>query len=284
MTNNIRSEIEKEAQSVLIQYAFFRWENAVILGMSILLAFFHYYYGQDNFPQNTLIRWEWWWGWLALGGVGVAAIFVSSLTDAETNAQVLLTLFQEQFNPRNIQNSDLRQEVERALEYQRRIEAHIGKQEGGVLRDRLDDTANQLADWVAHIYQLAMRLDAYRRDPLLPQERETAPEELETLRSRLEYEKDQDVRQQLDELIERKRQQLESMEALDARMKQAELRLEESLTSLATVYNQMQLVSAQDVDSGRSERLRQDINEQVNRLDDLVTSLNEVYDYDGLEL
>ena len=86
------------------------------------------------------------------------------------------------------------------------------------------------------------------------------------------------------ELIERKHQQWESMQALDARMKQAELRLEESLTSLATVYNQMQLISAQDVDSGRSERLRQDINDQVSRLDDLVTSLNEVYDYDGLEL
>ena len=192
--------------------------------------------------------------------------------------------FRRRFNPRDVQNPGLRQEVERALEYQQRIEAHIGKQDAGVLRDRLDDTANQLADWIANIYQLAMRLDAYRRDPLLPQERETVPEELETLRARVEYEKDPDVRQQLSELVERKHQQLESMQALDARMKQAELRLEESLTSLATVYNQMQLISAQDVDSGRSERLRQDINDQVSRLDDLVTSLNEVYDYDGLEL
>jgi len=271
---DIRSDIEKEARSALIQYAFFRWENAVLLGMSILLAFF---------LPSPLPIWQWWW-WLALGGVGMVAITVSSLTDAETNAKVLRALFQERFNPRVIHSPSLRQEVERALEYQERIESHIGKQESGVLRDRLDDTANRLADWIANIYQLAKRLDAYRRDPLLPQERETVPEELETLRSRVEYEKDQDVRRQLDELIERKRQQWESMQALDARMKQAELRLEESLTSLATVYNQMQLISAQDVDSGRSERLRQDINDQVNRLDDLVSSLNEVYDYDGLEI
>lgn len=275
---HIRSEIEKEAQGALIQYAFFRWENAVILGASILLAFFQ---SQGNFFQ--VIPWQW-WGWLVLGGIGVAAIFISSLTDAETNAKVLLTLFQEQFNPRKIQNPALREEVERALEYQWRIEAHIGKQGSGVLRDRLEDTANQLADWVAHIYQLAMRLDAYRHDPLLPQERETVPEELQSLRARVQYEKNSEVRQQLGELIERKRQQWESLQALDARMKQAELRLEESLTSLATVYSQVQLISAQDVDSGRSERLRQDINEQVSRLDDLVDSLNEVYDYDGLEL
>ncbi|NBD35202.1 MAG: hypothetical protein GVY30_04285 [Chloroflexi bacterium] len=274
---DIRSDIEKEAQSALIQYAFFRWENAVLLGLSLILASFQWL-GIFSVPFLPA------WGWLVLGGVGVAAMTVSSLTDAETNAKVLRALFQERFNPRDIHNPGLRQEVERALEYQERIESHIGKQEAGVLRDRLNNTANQLADWIANIYQLAMRLDAYRRDPLLPQERETAPEELETLRSRVEYEKDPDVRQQLSELIERKHQQLESMQALDARMKQAELRLEESLTSLATVYNQMQLISAQDVDSGRSERLRQDINEQVSRLDDLVTSLNEVYDYDGLEL
>ena len=74
----------------------------------------------------------------------MVAITVSSLTDAETNAKVLRALFQERFNPRVIHSPSLRQEVERALEYQERIESHIGKQESGVLRDRLDDTANRV--------------------------------------------------------------------------------------------------------------------------------------------
>jgi uncharacterized protein YoxC len=62
-------------------------------------------------------------------------------------------------------------------------------------------------------------------------------------------------------------------------MKQAELQLEQGLTALATVYSQMQLIDAQDLDSSRSERLRADIQEQVERLNDLVASINEVYDY-----
>ena len=62
-------------------------------------------------------------------------------------------------------------------------------------------------------------------------------------------------------------------------MKQAELQLEQSLTALATVYSQVQLIDAQDVASGRAERLQADIQEQVNRLSDLVSSLGEVYEY-----
>ena len=38
-------------------------------------------------------------------------------------------------------------------------------------------------------------------------------------------------------------------------------------------------MDATDVDSGRAERLRTDIKEQVDRLNDLVSSINEVYNY-----
>jgi hypothetical protein len=269
--SNIRSGIEKRARKAIVQYAFLRWENAVIIGMVMLLMFF--------LPQ-PFAGWPI-WGWTALGVLGVAAMVFSSLTDLETNAKVQLDLFQERFNPRKVQDVELRNEVEKALEYQRRIEAYIGKQRAGVLRDRLEDTAGQLADWVGNIYQLALRLDAYRHDPLLAQERATVPKELEALTSRESLEKNQEVKQQLDAVIESKRKQMESLAALNSRMEQAELQLEQSNTALATVYSQAQLISAQDIESGRSDRLRQDIQDQIARLNDLVSSINEVYDYQG---
>jgi len=269
--SDIRTTIEKRARKAVIQHAFFRWENAVIIGMVMLLTFFW----QELFPGWPL------WVWPALGVVGVAAMVLSSITDAAANAKVQLNLFQERFNPRKVRDPELRREVEKALEYQRGIEAHIGKQRSGVLRDRLEDTAGQLADWVSHIYELALRLDAYRHDPLLAQERATAPRELEALVSRQSIEKNSAVKQQLDAVIESKRKQMESLAALNSRMEKAELQLEQSNTSLATVYSQAQLISAQDINSGRSDRLREDIQEQIARLDDLVSSLNEVYDYQG---
>ncbi|MEZ4634213.1 MAG: hypothetical protein R2856_04415 [Caldilineaceae bacterium] len=55
-------------------------------------------------------------------------------------------------------------------------------------------------------------------------------------------------------------------------MKQAQLQMDQSLTALATVYSQVRLIDAQDVASGKAERLSADIQEQVNRLNDQPVS------------
>lgn len=220
----------------------------------------------------------WWpvWGWLLLGLLGLAAMVYSSLTDTEANARVLLELFQQQFDPRKIQDQALRQEVETALEYQRRIEAQARGQRPGALRDRLENTADQLSDWISNVYKLALRLDAYRQDRLLAQERETVPQEIEKLAARRRLESDPTVQRELNEVLESKGKQWQMLRALDTRMQQAELQLEQSMTALATVHSQVQLIDARDVDSGRSGRLEADIQEQVERLNDLISSINEI--------
>lgn len=265
----IRSELHRKAQGAILQYAFFRWESAVTLAGTLLLT--------ALLPRPF----PWWpvWGWPLLGLLGLAAIVYSSLTDAGTNARILQELFRMQFDPRRIRDESLRAEVETALEYQRSIEAQVRGQRPGVLRERLEDTAGQLSDWIGNVYRLAVRLDAYRGDALLAQERKQVPQELKTLAARREQESDPAVRRKLNEVLESKEEQWQTLQALDARMKQAELQLEQSLTALATFYSQVQLVDVQELDSGRAERLQADIQEQINRLDDLLRSINEVYDY-----
>lgn len=267
----IRTELQQKATSTLLQYAFFRWESAVILAVTIILTFL--------LPRPF----SWWprFGWPALGLFGLAIIVYSSLTDAKANADILLTLFQEQFNPRNIADKDLRAKVESALEYQRRIEIQVRRQSTGVIRDRLEDTAGQITDWLSNIYQLALRLDAYRRDDLLTRERDALPRELERVTQQRQQERNPAVQQQLDAVIAGKRDHWQALRDLDARMKQASLQLDQSLTALATVYSQIQLIDAQSIGSGRAERLRADIQEQVARLNDLVSSINDVYNYNS---
>ncbi|HXF63089.1 MAG TPA: hypothetical protein VNK95_15800 [Caldilineaceae bacterium] len=265
----IRSELQQKAQSVLIQYAIFRWESAVVVALTLILTFL--------FPRPFF----WWprFGWPLLGAIALLVIVYSSLTDAEANAQILLSLFQQQFNPREIRNKELRAQVESALEYQRRIETQIRQQSPGVIRDRLEATAGQLTDWLSNIYQLAVRLDAYRRDDLLAREREALPREIERLAAQRKAERNPTVQQQLDEVLAGKRNHWQALRDLDARMTQAQLQLEQSLTALATIYSQVQLVDAQSIGSGRAERLQADIREQVARLNDLVSSINDVYNY-----
>jgi len=265
----IRSELQQKAQSGILQYAIMRWESALVVAMTVVLFFLL----RRPFP--------WWppFGWPLLGVVGLLLLVYSSLTDAETNARVLLELFQEQFDPRRLRDKELRQDVEQALEYQRRIENEVRKQRPGLIRDRLENTANQITAWLSNIYQLALRVDAYRADDLLVREREALPKELERLTAQRKIESNVTVQQQLDEVISGKGNHWQTLRDLDARMKQAALQLEQSLTALATVYSQVQLIDAQSMGSSQAERLQADIREQVERLNDLVASINEVYDY-----
>jgi hypothetical protein len=189
---------------------------------------------------------------------------------------VVLELLQQRFDPRKVADEALREEVETALTYQQRIETQIRRQRAGALRERLEDTANQLSDWIANIYRLAVTLDAYRRDDLLAEERRAVPQEIEDLSARRDRERDPELRQELGRVVESKGKQWQTLRTLDARMKQAELRLEQTMTALSTVYGQIQLIGARDVDSGRAERLEADIQEEVDQLDDLISSINEI--------
>jgi hypothetical protein len=267
--STIRSELQQKAQSTLIQYAIFRVESAVIIAMSLVLTFLY----PRPFPFWPRF------GWLLLGAVALGVIIYSSLTDAEANAQILLNVFQEQFNPRSIVDKDLRKKVESALEYQRRIEMEVRQQKSSLIRDRLNDTAGQITAWLSSIYEIALRLDTYRRDDLLERERAALPKELDQLLAQSRNEKNPKVQEQLEQVIASKRNHWQAIRELDARMKEAALQLDQSLTALATIYSQVRLIDAQSIGSGRAERLQADIQEQVARLNDLVSSINDVYNY-----
>lgn len=265
----IRSELQQRAQNTLLQYALFRWESGAVVAFTIVLTFLL----RKPFP--------WWpaFGWPLLGLISLAVLVYSSLTDAETNARVLVDLFQEQFAVGKLRDANLRQQMNNALEYQRRIETQVRKQRAGLIRDRLEDTANQITAWLSNIYQLGLRLDAYRADDLLARERAAVPKELEQLTSQRRLESNPTLQRQMDEVIDSKSKHWQTLRELDARMKQAALQMDQSLTALATVYSQVQLIDAQSMESGGAERLQADIRDQVERLNDLVSSINEVYDY-----
>jgi hypothetical protein len=265
----MRSELQQRAQGAVIQYAIFRWETALILAMTIIFTFLL----PRPFPFWPRF------GWPILGAVAIAVLVYSSLTDADANARVLLRLYQEQFDTGQIHNKELRIKVDTALEYQRRIEVQIQQQAPGLIRDKLEDTANQVTDWIGNIYALALRLDAYRGDDLLARQREGLPKELERMQAQRKLETDATLQSQLSEVIAAKERQLSALQQLDNRMRQALLQLDNSLTALATVYSQVHLIDAQSVGSGRAERLQADIQDQVASLNDLVSSINDVYDY-----
>lgn len=268
---SISQKIERQARQAVLEHALLRVENALILA-GVLLAT---YFVPQPFP--------WWplWGWAALGVVGVAGLVVSSLTDPEHNRQVVAELFVQEFTTAGIKDSKIKDKLEQALDYFRRIQAAVQTQKGGVMQDRLGDTVRQINDWLANMFQLARRLDAYRRDDIIKRDLKSVPAEISSYRQRFNLERDPSVRQQMEAAINARTTQQEALDRLENMMEKAEFQLEQSLAALGTIYPQVQLIGAREVDSSRTQRLQADISDQVNTLNDLVSSINEVYTYDA---
>jgi len=94
---------------------------------------------------------------------------------------------------------------------------------------------------------------------------------------RLAAETDPDVHAEIQDTLNRRQTQLSNLQKLDNTMDRADLQLENTLTALGTVYSQVLLIDAGDVSSSKTQRLRENILEQVNSLQDVISSMDEVY-------
>ena len=264
---SILDRMEQDASRALVQNAFFRLESVLTISGALLLSVFF----NQPFP--------WWpvWAWPVIGLLAEIAVVASSLTDKSEQRKVIEMLFREKYNTSGIRDRQLRAKLAEAEQYRQRIQQVIDQQRSGILRDRLVDTTRQVYDWIANMVKLARHIDDYRADGIIRRDLQTVPRELESLAQRIKKETDARVRQQLANTMESTGRLAENLRELQGRMARADLQLDHSLAALGTVYSQMLLVGSNDVDSNRTERLRDDIRQEVLALQDIVASLNEVY-------
>ena len=78
------------------------------------------------------------------------------------------------------------------------------------------------------------------------------------------------------ETIRSKEAQWENLQKLQNTMEKAEFQLEDTLAALGTLYTQLQLIGAKDVDSGRTQRLQEDIAGQIASLQDVAEAMDSV--------
>ena len=262
--------LRKRAQRAIIENAVFDWKSAIIIALTVLLIAF----GPDWVAGSLKLQW---WHFLIGGAAAWLALIVSIMTDPTANAKAVADLLQHDFNPATLRNEQARTWVEKALEYRRRIAETIARTREGVLRDHLGDTAGQIDEWITNLYHLAQRLDAFENDEVIHQDMRSVPLAIQNLQAKLRVEDDASVREQMQQTIESKRAQLANLQQLENMMQKAELHMDTTLTAMGTIYSQLLLVGVKDVDSGRAQRLRQDVTEQVKQLEDVVSSMDEVY-------
>lgn len=270
---SIHDTIDRQARRAIFEHALIRVENAVILAGAILLAFF--------LPNPLPGALPWWgaWTWLLLGAIGVAAMAFSSVNDPQEREKAVERLFHEKYNVTGLHDRALKEKLKKAEEYHTQIKVAIKSQKDGILKERMQRTAAGIYDWIGNMVRLARRIDSFREDPIIKGDRAGLRESIPTLEARRQRENDQRVRQQLETTLADQRRLQENIAELDNRMQRADLQLDSSLAALGTVYSQILLVGSKEVDSDRAERLSSDIANEVVSLQDVVDSINEVYDY-----
>ena len=273
--SSTRQTLQERVQKAMLQYAFFRWESAALLSFTVVLttAFFTGWL----IPGIPLPAWPW-MATLIGGLLGEAGLVYSSLTDPETGRRVVEKLLRSEFHPERLGDKQLQRQINEALDYRGRIEAAIREKNDTVLKDNLAETARQIDEWLENIFNLAQRLDKYQKDrQILDRDYERGTKRLQQLRQQLTIEKDTAVQNQIEVNIRGLERHIGTIESLHSAMERARLQLENTLSALGTLYSQTMLVGAKDIDSGRARRLRLEIAEEVEELNDLLLAMDEFY-------
>jgi hypothetical protein len=269
--SSFRQELEQRAARAILTRSVYRWESAAIIALTLILSVL--------VPQ-PLPFWQWWY-WLILGGLGEVGLVYSSLKDPEFRANAVAEMFREKFKAREIKDQGLRQGVEKALEYRDRVDHLINTSREGVLRDHMKDVVQGTTDWMENVFRLARRLDAYKDDRMIHQDLQSLPPTIAELKKRLQTEDSDTVRRQISQTIAQNQIQHDNLRKLENVMEQAEFQLQSTISAMGTVHSQMMILGSRDIASGRARRLEQDIVDQVQALQDIVHTMDEVYQTRG---
>jgi hypothetical protein len=263
MNDNIR----QRAFNAVLSSAVFSWQSAVTLAVTLILFF-----GVDLSADFS-----WWqnWYWLILGALTEVAFVIGTLSDPDAAEDALARQFERQYDLNTLRSAVSRERLRSALEYRRNM-MELARQARGALRVSLMQTVDDINDWIGHMYDLGIHIDAFEANELVERDRRMVPQQIEKTRQRMERERDAAVRRDLERQVEQLEQQLANLEATVNSVRRAEIQLESTLSSLGTIYAQMARLGTAEVDSGRAQRLRLEIQDEVAGLQDTIEAMDEV--------
>jgi len=269
---DFKTDLRRRAQRAILLNAVMRWESAVIVALILITTA-----GLALAAWSEILSWFWVWVGLGFWIAAWAALFVSSLTDAEDNARAVTAVLRESCNPGRLRSPALRAQMDKALGYRDLLVQAVFNAHAGILRERLVRATEPVDEWIEAVYRLAAKLDAYERDRVIQQDMESVPEALNELKGKLARENNPAMRATMEKTFADKERQWAQLVQLRETMEKAKLQMEGTLAMLGTIYAQLQAIDLQATERGRDEELRAEISEQVHQLQELSTAMDEVY-------
>lgn len=260
-----RGSVRGRAAGAVLQNAILSWQTLVTLVITAILFLF---------VPAPLPFWQAWY-WLVAGAIAEVAFIAANLSNPEAAAEAIAREFEQKYDLGRVHSAVSRQRLERALEYRRNM-LRLTERHGGAMRVQLQQTVADVNDWIGHMYDLALHIDAFEGNELVERDRRMVPEQLRKAKQRVDTETDPDVHRDLQEQVKALELQLDNLRATENGMKRAEIQLDNTLASLGTIYAQMSRLGTKEVDSASAQRLRLEIQDEVTGLQDTIDALEEV--------
>ena len=165
--------------------------------------------------------------------------------------------------------------LDQARNYQTKLDRALKNSPSAAAQNNLAQLSDQVETLVEAIENLAERISNLRRDEVIRRDLQSVPKAIKDLEKRLSGENDQAIRQQLERTLKNRRNQLESLGALQNTIKRAEIQIESTLSQLGTIYSQI-LTGQSTSHVADYSRLSADVDEEVQLLQDHLEALREV--------
>lgn len=171
--------------------------------------------------------------------------------------------------------SSLQAHLRKAREYRQQIDGLVKSSPNRHIETQLQDLATQVDDWNEAIERLAKQVDAFERNTLIQHDLETVPQAIAKLEAQLAAETDAATRADLERTLANRRKQWDTLRQLQNTMKRAEIKIENTLSLLGTLYPQI-LTSQSTNQVADYSRITSEVSEEVRLLQDHLEALEEV--------
>ena len=176
---------------------------------------------------------------------------------------------------RGVQTPELRDYLAQAEAYREGITQLVAQSPTHFNRARVQEVERQIERWQASLAILTQRVDQFRQNELLQADLQSIPRAIQRLETQLTAASSPRIEQELVRTLANRRQQLATLETLRETMEWAEIKIENTITMLGTLYSQA-LTSQSKGEVADYRRLLTEVEEESRALGDYVEALGEV--------
>lgn len=174
-----------------------------------------------------------------------------------------------------IRSATLRRYMEQANAYESGLLELTTSASSEFNQTRLAELHGTIRHWQDSLSALVQRVDDFHHNELLQHDLEAVPQAVTRLERQLEDASNGRIRQELERTLANRRQQLSSLHSLNEMMEWAELKIENTVSMLGSLYSQA-LMSQSKGQVANYQRLLADVEEEARSLDDYVATIAEV--------